>query len=156
MIPQVDKATALKKAQRYCAYQERSQQEVRDKIYSWGLHKREVEDIIATLIDDGFLKESRFASAFAGGKFRIKSWGKNRIRQALKEKKVSEPLIRQALSEIDDKAYRSSLEKIISSYSKKVKEKNPLKKNYRVAAYAIRKGYEPELVWEVVKADESN
>ena len=75
---------ALKRAQRYCAYQERSQQEVRDKLYSWGLHRREVESLLVELISDGFLKEERFAHAFAGGKFRIKKWGRVRIEQALK------------------------------------------------------------------------
>jgi regulatory protein len=141
---------ALKKAESYCAYQERSQQEVRDKVYSWGLHSREVEQIISKLIDSGFLKEERFASAFAGGKFRIKKWGKVKIRRALQEKKVSEPLIRKALSEIDERDYAKTLQDVIRQRSKKVPEKNPVRKKYKLATYAISRGFEPELVWEII------
>src|SRR5271155_4760919 len=88
-----DPHKALLKAQKYCAYQERSQQEVRDKLYSYGLHRNQVEPIIAELITAGFLKEERFAIAFAGGKFRMKGWGKIKIKQALKFKKVPEKII---------------------------------------------------------------
>ena len=62
---------ALVKAQATCAYQERCQQEMRDKLYEWGLHSEAVENMIAQLISDNFLNEERFAKAFAGGKFRI-------------------------------------------------------------------------------------
>src|SRR5262245_50507296 len=98
-------ALALVKSRKFCAYHERSQQEVRDKLYSWGLHRKDVEEIIALLIGDGFLKEERFAIAYATGKFRIKKWGVVKIRQGLIEKKVSEPLIRLALDQIDPGEY---------------------------------------------------
>ncbi len=148
IIPTPDKA--LKKAESYCAYQERSQQEVRDKVYSWGLHKKEVEEIISTLISTGYLKEERFASAFAGGKFRIKKWGKKKIRLALQNKQVSEPLIRKALAEIDEKDYKKTLKEVIASRSKQIKEKNVLKRKYKIASYAISRGFEPEKVWEAI------
>jgi regulatory protein len=144
---------ALKKAESYCAYQERSQQEVRDKIYSWGLHRNDVENIITHLISSGFIKEERFATAFAGGKFRMKKWGRNKIRIALREKKVSEPLIKKALSEISDNDYYKTLRELISSKEKKIVEKNPLKKNYRIASYMISRGFEPELVWDILKTE---
>src|SRR6478735_4591510 len=74
---------SLVKAQKYCAYQERSQQEVRDKLYTFGLHKNQVEELISRLISDGFLKEERFAIAYATGKFRSKKWGVIKIRHGL-------------------------------------------------------------------------
>src|SRR6478672_11536112 len=92
----------LNKGRKYCAYQERSQQEVRDKLYSWGLHRTEVEQALSELISENYLKEERFAEAFAGGRFRIKKWGRNKIRLALQQKKVSEPLINSALKNISD------------------------------------------------------
>jgi regulatory protein len=146
-----DPKTAFIKAQKYCAYQERSQQEVRDRIYSWGLHRNDVETIIADLITAGFLKEERFAIAYAGGKFRMKGWGKIKITLALKLKKVPDKLINKALSEIDVRDYEKRLKKLITERSKEVKEKNPLKKNYQIAQYAIRRGFEPELVWSFLK-----
>src|ERR1700742_4248902 len=93
---------ALVKAEAWCAYQERCQQEVRDKLYSWGLHNAEVEPVIAELISKNFLNEERFAKAFAGGKFRIKKWGRVNIRLELKRRKLSEYCIKKGLAEIDE------------------------------------------------------
>jgi len=150
----IDPTQALPKARKYCAYQERSQQEVRDKLYSWGLHRRDVEQTIALLITENYLSEERFAIAYAGGKFRMKEWGRIKIKQALKLKKVSDYCIRKALGEIDSRAYSKTLAKLIEKKGKEVKEKNPLKKNYKVAQYAISRGFEPELVWEILRGDE--
>ena len=86
----IDKKTALLKAADYCAYQERSQQEVRDKLYGYGLHHDEVEENLSELITQGYLNEERFAKAYAGGKFRIKGWGKRKILQGLKQHRISE------------------------------------------------------------------
>jgi len=145
-----------KRAERYCAYQERSQQEVRDKLYSWGLHRNDVEEIITNLISAGFLKEERFASAFAGGKFRVKQWGRTKIKMALQAKKVSEPLIKKALKEIDESDYRRTLKKVIADREKKTREENPLKRKHSIARYAISRGFEPELVWQVIGEDLTN
>jgi len=138
----------LEKARKYCAYQERSQQEVRDKLYDWGLHRNEVEQCIAELVSENYLNEQRFAIAYAGGKFRIKEWGRIKIKLALKQKKVSDYCIRKALEEISNKDYRKTLGKLLLKKNKEVKESNPLKKKYKVAQYAISRGFEPEMVWE--------
>ena len=141
---------AWKRVQKYCAYQERSQQEVRDKLYSFGLHATQVEEMIALLIADGFLKEARFAIAYATGRFHIKKWGRIRITEGLKEKKVSGPLIQQALSAIDPSEYRQTLQRLLDKKQHALKEKNVFKRNYKLAQYGIRQGYEPELVWELL------
>ncbi|HKR04095.1 MAG TPA: regulatory protein RecX, partial [Bacteroidia bacterium] len=128
-------------------------QELRDKLYEWGLHKRDVERMITQMVEEGFMNEERFALAYAGGKFRIKNWGRIKIKLALKQKKVSDYCIRKALNQFDEKDYQKTLEKIIASYSKKISEKNVLKKNYKVAQHAIGKGFEPELVWEILRIE---
>ncbi len=92
-----DEKIALAKAEHYCAYQERSQQEVRDKLYEWGLYSNVVERVITELIAGNFLNEERFANAYTRGKFNQKGWGKNKIKQGLKFKRVSDPLIKKAL-----------------------------------------------------------
>jgi regulatory protein len=144
---------ALVKARAYCAYQERCHQEMRDKLYSWGLWPEAVENTIITLIEENFLNEERFAKAYAGGKFRIVGWGRGKIKQALKQKKISDYCIRIALNEIPDKEYRQTLQKILLRKTKEIKEKNPLKKKYKLASYIISRGFEPELVWEIIKED---
>jgi regulatory protein len=109
---------AKQKAEGYCAYQERAQQEVRDKLYEWGLHQTDVEHIISTLIEENFLNEERFAKAYALGKFRMKGWGKIKIKQHLKGKRVSDPLVRIALREIGPDEYE---EKIKEAIAKRIK-----------------------------------
>ena len=146
----ISKEKAFQKAESFCTYQERSQQEVRDKIYSWGFHKNEVEDILSSLITSGFLKEERFAFAYTSGKFRMKKWGRNKIREGLRGKKVSEPLINKALSEIDEREYMKVLKEVINSRTKNVDEKNLLKKIFKITSYAISRGFEAELVWETI------
>lgn len=140
----------LNKARKYCTYQERSQQELRDKLYELGLFRKDVEQVIAAMIEEGYLNEERFAIAYAGGKFRVKQWGKVKIRLALKQKRVSEYCIKKALAQISEKEYESTLQKVIATQSRKISEKNILKKNYKLAQYAIGRGFEPEMVWDLL------
>ncbi|MCX6230788.1 MAG: regulatory protein RecX [Bacteroidetes bacterium] len=142
----LDKKTAILKAQQYCAYQERCQQEVRDKLYEWGLHQNDVEQIIVELIELNFINEERFAIQFAGGKFRIKKWGKLKIKNALKFKKISPYCIRKALELIDDKEYMECLHDLLKKKAARITEKNKYKRFSSIAAFAVSKGYEPELV----------
>lgn len=133
------------KAANFCAYQERSQQEVRDKLYSYGLYKEVVEDIIADLITEDFINEERFAKAYIGGKFRVKKWGRNKILHHLQYHRLSPYCIRKGLSEIDEQDYGATLREVL------VKNiKGPIsdyKNKARLAKYAIGRGYEAELVW---------
>jgi regulatory protein len=145
-----DPKQGLEKAMAWCAYQERCQQETRDKLYSWGLWKDAVENIIAELITQNFLNEERFAKTYAGGKFRIKSWGKVKIRIELKRRSISDYCIRKAMLEIDEDDYLKTLRKVLSAYSAKIKEKHPLKKKYRLARYAQSRGFEQDLVWGIL------
>jgi len=145
------KEQALSKATDYCAYQERCQQEVRDKLYYWGLHKDDVESMIAHLISEGYINEERFAITFAGGKFRIKKWGKNKIVNELKHRNISKYCINKAIQEIDKSDYIKSLQQIIQKKSKEIKEKNTYKKANKIALYCISRGYESEMVWNMIK-----
>lgn len=142
---------ALKKAADYCVLQERCQQEVRTKLYDWGLFGEEVEQCVAELISTGFINEERYAKAFAGGKFRIKKWGKVKIKNELKQKKISEYCINKGLREINDSDYKTALKEILLKKSKELKEKNQYKKMNRLASFALQKGYESELVWNIIR-----
>lgn len=139
------------KAQQTCAYQERCQQEMRDKLYEWGLYSDDVENIIANLITDNFLNEERFAKTYAGGKFRIKKWGRIKIKIELKKRKISDYCIRKAMEEIPDKDYISTLQQLIVKKGKEVKEKKTEVRNYKIAQYAISRGFEGELVWDLLR-----
>lgn len=144
---------ALQKIQSYCAYQERCHAEVREKLYSYGLYKKDVEQIIVTLIQENFLNEERFAQAYASGKFRMKKWGRNKIKQGLKARYISDYCIKKAMKEIDEEEYAATLKKIIEKKAKTVKEKKLMIKKYKVAAYAISRGFESDMVWDVINVE---
>lgn len=143
---------ALKKAMQYCAYQERSHAEVREKLYGYGLGTAEVDELLARLISENFLNEERYAIAFAGGKFRMKQWGRQKIRYALRMRNVSDYCIRKALSSIDPDEYEQLLEKLFLAKKKTLSsEKNIFIKKAKTRAYLIQKGFEADMVDELIR-----
>lgn len=136
---------------RYCAYQERSHKEVRTKLFSYGLFPSQVEEQISRLITDGFLNEERFAKAFAGGKFRMQKWGRNKILKALEQHGVSNRCIARGLQEIEGAAYRKALRALLSKKLAAIGEDNPFKARQKAATFAVGKGYEPDLVWDTLR-----
>lgn len=149
-------AATLATIKHYCAYQERCHSEVRQKLLDLGCYGEDLEEAIGILIEENFLNEERFAIAYAGGKFRIQSWGKVKIRQHLKQKQVSEYCINKGLNSIDEKDYHNRL---VTLFDKKAlslsAEKNQWRKRQKIAAYLIQKGFESDLVQQVWNSDES-
>lgn len=141
---------AKEKIQRYCAYQERSHLEVRGKLYSYGLYRGDVDEILSGLITDGFLNEERFARAFTGGKFRMKKWGRIKITHALESKGLSTNCIRLGLKEIDEGAYIETLRQLLVDKRDTLEVDNPFVLRDKLSSYAIQKGYEPDLVWREI------
>ncbi len=142
---------ALLKLASYCAYQERSHYEVKNKLAEYGVFYNVAEQVIAELIIQNYLNEERFAKAFAGGKFRVKKWGRNKIKQELKLKQVSDYCIQQGMKEIDFDDYLQTLkEEALAKYDA-LKDKNYLIKANKTAKYLVSRGFETDLVWEIVK-----
>lgn len=151
MITKLSKEQALPKVKQYCAYQERCHSEVKEKLYSFGLYKKDVEQLMANLIEENYLNEERFAIQYAGGKFRMKQWGRVKIKYALKQKQVSEYCIKKALKEIGEAGYKKTLEKLAEQKLKTLKgEKNIFVKKRKLQDYLLQKGYEVEVVRGVV------
>jgi regulatory protein len=142
---------ALIKAANYCAYQERCHIEVEGKLAEWGIYGTEAGAIIAKLIQDGYINEERFAKAYAGGKFRVKQWGRVKIKLGLKAKKISEYCIREAIKEIDEDDYLHTLESLANSKLASVKGPSKPTRHQKVAVYLQGKGYETDLIWKVIK-----
>ena len=134
----------------FCSYQERTQQEARDKLYTYGLHRDEVEAIIAELITENYINEERYARTFSGGKFRIKKWGRMKIIMALKQKKLTEYCIQKGLEEIDESEYLKSIEQLAEKKLGQLKESDPYLLKNKTARFLIGKGYEPQIVWDVL------
>ena len=127
-----------KKLEYYCAYQERCQAEVREKLRQFKIYGFQADSIIAQLIEDNFLNEARFAQTFAGGKFRQKQWGRIKIRRALQAKEISQNCIEAALkTEISEEDYWATLLNLVEKHRDKYQ--NNFQKLY---AYLHSKGFE--------------
>ncbi len=147
----VSKEQALQKAKHFCAYQERSHSEVKEKLYDFSLCKNDVEELLSLLIEENYLNEERFAIAFAGGKFRVKQWGKVKIKYELQQKRVSAYCITKALAEIDAEDYYQCLLKLAKAKLALLdKEKNVYVRKSKLYSYLLQKGYESSLINEVL------
>lgn len=134
--------------ERYCAYQERCHKEVHQKLFEMRMIPEAVDHIINHLLQHNFLNETRFAQAFARGKFRTKKWGKQRIVQELKLREISKFNILIALKEIPDIEYYKTFDALAEKRMQQLSsETNLQKKRKKLADYLFYRGWESELVY---------
>jgi len=141
---------ALTKAANFCAYQERTHKDVRQRLAELDVIGDESEAIITWLIENNYLNEERFARIFAGSKFRQKKWGRNKIRQELKMRGVSDYCLKAGMSEIDGDDYMVTLQEIIEKKSRDIKDSNKLIIKQKLVKFALSRGFEHNLVFDVV------
>ena len=139
-----------RKLEQYCAYQDRCHKEVEQKLREYNLFDEAKEQILLHLMQHDFLNEERFAKSFARGKFRIKKWGKQRIRRELKFREISEYTIKTALKEIDDEDYLQTVYQITEKRNEILHETDYYKRKKKLIDFLQRKGYEFDLIFKVV------
>ena len=142
---------AIQKIEYFCSYQERCHEDVLAKLRTMKMDSEEIDSIMVHLIASNFLNEERFACSFARGKHRIKNWGKIRISNELKFKKITQSLINKALQEITPEEYVDTFHALAERHWASIRETNALKKQKRVCDYLLRKGFESNLVYDKVK-----
>lgn len=150
-----ERLTPLQAAERirhYCAYAERCHQDVRNRLFQFGLNGAEVDVIIAGLIEENFLNEERFARQYAGGHFRQKGWGRVKIKVSLRQKGVSDYCIKLALREIEEEAYHNLLAKLARQKWQQVRSSTPAQRWQKTCLFLLQRGFEPDLVREQLKA----
>lgn len=143
---------ALQKIKSYCAYQERSHQQVRYKLIELEVYGDDLEEMMSILISENYLNEERFARSLARGKFRFKQWGRQKINYALKQEKISAYCIQQAMTEIDEDEYVKTLNCLADKKLSTLKnEKNKFIKMTKLRNYLLQKGYESEYIREILQ-----
>jgi regulatory protein len=142
---------ALEKLRKYCAYQERSHADVAQKMWDLEIPLDWRDEIVLSLMKENYLNEERFARTYARGKFKIKKWGRLKIIDGLKKHQVSKKCVQLALTEIDEDEYMKALRETIGEKRSKLKEKNQWKRKAAIFRFAAQRGFESELVIEVMK-----
>jgi len=145
----------LQKLEYYCSYQERCHVEVNEKLRSFAISEHEKNKVIVHLIEQNFLNEERFASVFTLSKFHQKKWGKIRLKNELKARKISNYLIQKAVKEIPNEEYEITFAVLSEKCWESINEKNTLKKRKKFCDYMLRKGWESDWVYEKAKLFES-
>lgn len=135
----------------FCAYQDRCHKEVEEKLQAYNVIPEAREMILLHLLEEEYLNEERFARSFARGKFRIKKWGRVRIERELKLKDISSFNIRQGLSEIDPEQYQQTLFELAEKKFQLTPEKHLMKKRKKVADFLLRRGFESQKVYAVLR-----
>ena len=141
----------LDKMAKYCAYQERCVKDVRDKLKVFDLLQEEKHEILDYLLDNHFVNNERYAKSFVRGKINQSGWGVNKIRFHLIQKGIDKDIIEDALGQTDEEVYRQRLIDILKTKNKTIKADSDFEKKRKLAAYALQKGFEGALVWEVLK-----
>ena len=141
----------IHKIEYYCSYQERCHVEVNEKLKGFSISSEEKNQIIVHLINENFLNEERFASVFTISKFHQKKWGKIRIKNELKARKISEYLITKSLKKIPLEEYEVTFQTLAEKHWETITEKNAIKKRKKFCDYLLRKGWESDSVYEKVK-----
>jgi regulatory protein len=147
---------ALQKIRQYCAYQERSHADTKDKLYGMGLYKTDVEKILSTLIEENYLNEERYAQQFVGGHFRQKKWGRVKIEAALKQKRVSAYNIRKAMKEIEEGAYLDCLAKLAIGKWSLLQKEQYLNRVAKTTSFLLQRGFELNLIQSAIAKIRSN
>lgn len=133
---------ALVKARRYCAYQERCHYEVETKLRGLGLHYEFIPDVCVKLMEEGYLNEERFVSAYVRGKFNQNKWGVNKIKMGLEQKHISSKLIEIGLKELDEDRYKAVLVELLEKKNKILSSTNTAERKDKLWKYALQKGFE--------------
>ena len=141
---------AIKKMEGYCLYQERCHQEVENKLRSMNMRSQITESVMLHLLENNFLNEERFSKAFARGKFRIKKWGKQRIKREFKARNISEYNIISGLAEICEDEYLKTFEELAYKRFSEIKETNIYKKRKKLANYLLYRGWETDIVYKKI------
>ena len=141
----------LDKMAKYCAYQERCVKDVKDKLKTYDIAEKEKNIILEYLLDNRFVNDERFAKSFVRGKVNQSGWGVNKIRFHLIQKGIDKDIIEEALGQTDEETYRQRLIEILKAKAKTVKAASDFEKKRKLAAYAMQKGFEGSLIWEVLK-----
>ena len=139
-----------RKLENYCVYQDRCHKEVEQKMWEFHLIPEARELILLSLMKDNFLNEERFAKSYARGKFRIKSWGKQRIVRELKFRDISAYNVKTALKEIKETDYLETIYRITENRNEVISEPNIYKRKKKLVDFLMRKGFENDLIFKVV------
>ena len=136
----------------YCSYQERTKKEVMQKLHALGLSSEEVAtQMIERLVQERFLDEERYVTAFIRGKFLHKRWGKRKLMAALAQKGISTEYIQAGLATISMTEYRQVIRDLAVQKKQTLLDMDTYQAQQKLTRYLLQKGFELEVVRPIVE-----
>ena len=141
---------ALQRASALCSRQEQCSSQIREKLKHWEVSAEDAQKIIELLKREKFLDDRRYATFYVRDKFRLNHWGKIKMSVMLAQKGISQEIIEEAMKQIDPELYKQSCTRLISDKAATIKESNPFKKKGKLFRYAAQRGFEPDLIHQIL------
>ena len=85
------------------------------------------------------------------GKFRIKRWGKQRLKLELKKRNIHKNLIATALEEINNDEYIETFNQLAEKRINQISSTNNMLKKKKLADYLFYRGWESHLVYDKLR-----
>lgn len=145
----------LNKMRKYCAFQERCISDIEKKLDKFIISKNEKIQIINSLITEKYIDEKRFSISYCHGKFKIKKWGKQKIKNELVKKKISQDNIEIAINSISMSDYIKALNDLINFKIKHIKDTDLFNRNGKLARFLLQRGYEFDIIWDQINKNKN-
>ena len=141
----------MNRAAALCARSEQAPGDIREKLVKWGLNPGEVSQVLTQLIEQGYIDERRYARAFVNDRFRFNGWGRIKIAHQLRLKGISNDLIDEAMTAIDEEQYRERLLDLLRAKWRDVSGREPRAAWAAMMRFAASRGFEAGIARECVK-----
>jgi regulatory protein len=147
----LDEKEILAKILKYCAYRERTMQEVKQKLYEYQASEEVKEKIITFLKEENYVNDERYTQSYVRGKVNIKKWGKQKIKSELRNKNIKGEEVDNALNDIDEASYKKTLMELLIKKNNSLKDEIKNDRRNKLVRYGLSKGYEMNLIFECLK-----
>ncbi len=148
----LDLATA--KIEAYCSKAEHCTSEVVTKLKSWNINERQIAEIVARLCKEKYINDLRYSRCYVKDKFRYNHWGRIKITQALRVKNINENDIKDAIEELDQQEYETTLKRLLAQKRKSIKASSDYERNGKLVRFALGRGFEMSIINKYLNLDE--
>lgn len=136
---------ALNQAMKLCSKKEYASGEILNKLIDWEISAEVASKLVAELIREKFIDDTRYARAFVNDKLKFSRWGKIKIQYMLKQKGVSERLIKEALENVDTAVYEEILSQELLKKARTIKTENEYEFKGKLVQFASGRGFEYDI-----------
>jgi regulatory protein len=147
---QPERERAIDLAYRAVGARDRTVAELRTVLERKRVEPAAIEEAVAELVDAGFLDDARYARRFAEDKRTLERWGSERIARDLRRRGVGPEFVEEAVATQDRGAELETAMLLLEARFPDPPRDDRARD--RAWSLLVRRGYEPDLAYEAVRA----